>query len=387
MRKSYEEYYGRTDEELESLWQSAVIVLDTNSLLDLYRFSEEASKQYIEVLGSLKEQLWIPYHVGYEFQERRLTVIGQQEGRYQKVCSDIDMALSRLGTDLQDIDPKRHPILTKNAVLEPLAKTAKNLKKKVLELQKTHPDYRSRDSIRDALDELYEGRVGPAYDESRLQDVYEEAKRRYERRIPPGFKDQKNNKPEPDVYGDVVLWFQMLDYAGQQHRPVIFVTGESHDDWWREDDKGRKLGPRPELLREMRNRADVGFHMYNLGRFIDFARNRTASGIQLADSSALVSEVVTIQRLQADEESASQSGQLKRVTEEPAIIDELDDAYEELRRLVSRKAALQSPYGIAMGMGATAFNIYGTPESEVELLEVDIDRLKHRIDVLKRRQS
>ena len=85
MRKSYEEYYGRTDEELESLCQFAVIVLDTNSLLDLYRFSEEASKQYIEVLGSLKEQLWIPYQVGYEFQERRLTVIGQQEGRCQKV--------------------------------------------------------------------------------------------------------------------------------------------------------------------------------------------------------------------------------------------------------------------------------------------------------------
>jgi len=63
------------------------------------------------------------------------------------------------------------------------------------------------------VSQLFEGRVGTGYDDARLTKLYEEAETRIKAKKPPGFKDDE--KDAPNKYGDVVIWFQLLDLARQ----------------------------------------------------------------------------------------------------------------------------------------------------------------------------
>jgi hypothetical protein len=94
------------------------------------------------------------------------------------------------------------------------------------------------------------------------------AKQRYEKEQPPGYADKKNKE---DPYGDVILWFQLLDYAKEQEIPIIFVTDDRKDDWWTQH-QGKIISPRPELIQEMNNVAGVQFYMYSYEKFLDYAK-------------------------------------------------------------------------------------------------------------------
>jgi hypothetical protein len=60
---------------------------------------------------------------------------------------------------------------------------------------------------------------------------------------------------------------------------VLFVTDDAKEDWWWMVSSGgiKTLGPRPELVREIMERADVRrFWMYNSERFLQFASKELA---------------------------------------------------------------------------------------------------------------
>jgi predicted transcriptional regulator len=63
----------------------------------------------------------------------------------------------------------------------------------------------------------------------------------------------------------------MLDHAADEKKPIIFITDDRKFDWWLEH-SGRTIGPRPELVHEMKARAGVPFHMYSSNRFIEYAQ-------------------------------------------------------------------------------------------------------------------
>lgn len=72
MRNSFKEYYGLNSSELDKLWKEGIIVFDTNVLLSLYRRSQGVRDDFISMIKSLSDRIWIPYQVGYEFHEHRL---------------------------------------------------------------------------------------------------------------------------------------------------------------------------------------------------------------------------------------------------------------------------------------------------------------------------
>jgi hypothetical protein len=95
-----------------------------------------------------------------------------------------------------------------------------------------------------------------------------EGQLRYENQIPPGYKDsrKKGNK-----FGDLVVWKQIIDYAKEIKKPIILVSDEKKDDWWREF-KGETLGPRPELIHEIKLETGMDFYMYKADQFIKYAK-------------------------------------------------------------------------------------------------------------------
>ncbi len=67
---AFNKYMLDTETE-KDLWSGCVFVFDTSALLALYRLSKETHESIEKVLDKVKERLWIPNHVQFEFMKNR----------------------------------------------------------------------------------------------------------------------------------------------------------------------------------------------------------------------------------------------------------------------------------------------------------------------------
>jgi len=147
-----------------------------------------------------------------------------------------------------------------------------------------------KDPIRESLTQIFEKRVGHKYPQLREQELFSDAEKRFELEIPPGYEDYKT-KPGMRKFGDFIIWIQMLDHAKETKKSIIFITDDKKEDWWWIHNR-RTIGPRPELIEEINERAKVSFHMYNSRGFIGWA----SGYIEQCISPETIQEVENIQK-------------------------------------------------------------------------------------------
>lgn len=297
MRDKFRGYYRPRVDEFAKLWEDCIFVLDTNVLLNIYRFGERTRENFLTVLERLKNRLWIPYQVGAEYHDRRPSVVSQQRNAYDAVTKLLRAKFAELDAELRRY--QRHPAIEVEKILKSLSSVVEKACATVARQKEQHPDLLYDDDLREQISDLFQGRVGEPDAPEKARERDQEADARISRRIPPGFSDRA--KPdEQRRRGDVVLWLQMLDHAKATNKPIIFVTDDGKEDWWLRYE-GRTLGPRPELVQEMRSYAHISFYMYSPDRFLEEA----AKALQLAPEPEAVEEVRDVQR--GDAESAYQT--------------------------------------------------------------------------------
>jgi hypothetical protein len=123
--------------------------------------------------------------------------------------------------------------------------------------------------LRDTLDALLEDKLGLHYSHEKLNEVYKLGKERYQQEIPPGYGDK--DKEGIKKYGDLVLWFQIIDKAKEANKPIILITDDRKEDWWTKI-RGKIIGPRPELTSEMLSEAGISFYLYQTQPFMENAK-------------------------------------------------------------------------------------------------------------------
>lgn len=265
MKKLFRGYYGLTKREFARLWERALLVMDANVLLNIYDYSDATRRSFLDLLGKLGDRLWLPHQVGLEYHRNRLNKIGDAIQKY-------DASLKRtaeLRTIHKDFESqKAHPFIA-DKTLKKLDKLIAQLRRELEKKKQTVQGLFDRDHILLAISKLYGRRVGPAFDEEQLSGVYSEAEKRFKNLIPPGFEDDR--KSGTRRYGDVVLWFQILDMARTEKADIIFVTAEKKGDWWQLV-KNAVRGPRLELLHEFRRTTKRLFYMYEPVEFMKLAR-------------------------------------------------------------------------------------------------------------------
>lgn len=71
------------------------------------------------------------------------------------------------------------------------------------------------------------------------------------KKIPPGYADLKEKKDNPDssLYGDFVIWKELIKKSKEDNKDMIFITDDQKEDWFLQKD-GKKYGARPELRAE-----------------------------------------------------------------------------------------------------------------------------------------
>jgi len=317
MRALFPGHYRPSEDEFNKLWSQCTFVLDSNVLLNLYRYPENARSDFLKVLKNISNRIWIPHQVALEFQRNRLGVIIESlkpvedlNKEVHQIEEEIDQIKSKIENSqkrgiLGSIDLKGFAQKTREGLTD--------LKEKLVALEASQVKVFENDSIREEIENLVSGKVGvPSGEQKDLDEIYVEGEVRFKREIPPGYVDQsKEQTGGPDEFnsgglvykrkfGDLILWKQLIKYAKENHTEyIIFITDDRKEDWWwKEERKGeKKIGPRPELVEEITREAGVKiFYMYNPERFLEYAEKHLEVKVE-EDTLVQIRELAKYSRL------------------------------------------------------------------------------------------
>lgn len=303
-RDSIKQY--RIDEEKESfLWENADFVFDSSSLLDLY-FTPKSSREKIseEIFKKLSERLWLPAHVQFEYlKNREKTIKKPITEKYEPLKKKIQKigttATSEISKRLEEIireteKDDKHPHIGQSALedfkkqIEDFLKLNKTFEEEILKevstVEKEIIGVEKDDDVLKSLETYF--KIGREFSFDEIIEITKEGKHRYEYKIPPGYGDFYNNEKQgTQIFGDLIIWKQILEYSKERKKPIIFITNDisKDNDWCYLDKKAtesRIYSPREELIKEIKDYSSVDFWMYNLPQFLYQANRRLESSIK-----------------------------------------------------------------------------------------------------------
>ncbi len=287
MQNYFPGYYLPNDEEMNKQWEGGVFIFDTNVLLNIYAYPEEAREEFLLALESFKEMTWIPYQVMLEFHRNRYKRISSSNKPVIDLRDLIKKSLQSIEQGIKAIQFEK-----RNTGIGDMGERFSNFKSAgngVLEAVEIACARLSGANLDDAiahrLSKLYSNRVGDApKDQSDLENLVKDGEHRFEQKIPPGFADAKDKNAVyyhrglkyEARYGDLIVWRQMINHIRDiKGTHVIFVTAEMKSDFWLKDDKENIIGPLPALIEEfMMETGANSFWLYSPEQFLEQAKIR-----------------------------------------------------------------------------------------------------------------
>jgi hypothetical protein len=248
-----DEFYDEPN--LEKLWEKCTFVFDTSVLMNLYTCPEETYSEFINILkNEISNRIWIPYQISSEFQRNSVHGVEKAAKNYDDLKNSINILKNDSKNLAQKITDLNHTFLSSsnidiqvkenfNGIDAILENISESLRK---------PDH---DKIRNKLNDLFEGKTGNNYSDPKLKEINNEAKIRRIKGIRPGFEENE--------YSNLILWYQMLDYAKGEKKDIIFVT--ENPGWWINPEK-EQIEPHPSLTKEFSS-IEQKFYIY---RFMNF---------------------------------------------------------------------------------------------------------------------
>jgi hypothetical protein len=281
------------DAELDDALRTALVVVDANVLLNLYRYNESTRTDLLGVLRRLEDRLWAPHQVLTEFWRNRLRVLGNSRASTKE-------ALEQLGKQRRSVENTLRQwaksTAVDTAILDGLVGNAARFHDDLeAQVQRHAPVVADTapagaEPVLVELEELLAGRVGPPPAPEKRELAIVEGNRRAEAKQPPGYLDagKLEGGPPEGAAGDYLVWSQAVAEAGRRGQDLLLVTGDEKEDWWWRD-QGRFLGPRIELVVEFA--ATTGRRLY-LMRPVDLLRRAPALAVTVRDDSVHEAERV-----------------------------------------------------------------------------------------------
>jgi len=291
VKQQFNGFYTPTKDEIKNSWsdKKTLFVFDTNVLLNLYRYTETTRDDFFQIIDNISEKVWIPYHVGLEYQRNRLTVIKSEKAIFKNLQEYVNTIEKTLDTSkLQEMKLKQRlpelDVKTKE-MQENITKLLDVQKKEIAFWNAKQPDVRSTDKIRKRIDEVFDKKIGTAPEnQDWLDALYKEGEKRYQLSVPPGYMDKPEKEDKENfmysgleyvpMYGDLIIWKQVIEKVkDNDFTSLIFITDDVKEDWWYIlNSNGKKeIGARAELRDEVYK--DTGISSFELLRTTDFLKN------------------------------------------------------------------------------------------------------------------
>lgn len=251
-------FHGHYHPTHEDFWENCIFVFDTNVLLDLFRLSERSTTRLLEIMEAQKERIWLPYQVAEEYHRNLNATICGQAKRCQEIIDLQNRLLELLRTKkyqsfLGDIPQEVSPHLEE---------LGDKLKGKKIEIQELLHCNKTKERIA----EIFHGKIGKQANLEDKEKWCKDAEERYKKKIPPGFSDTKKDAPE--CYGDYLVWRELIEYAKESRKPILFVSGDTKEDWVCKAN-GQYIGPHPDLCYEFKDETSgQSYYSYTLDGFL-----------------------------------------------------------------------------------------------------------------------
>lgn len=280
--------------------QGTAIVLDTNVILDLARYSLYTSKNILKIFNKCTDLIWIPNQVFKEYSKNKYHVFGNLRKRYssfeKNLLSIIDDSEKKLKNVLNNSYKYKY---FGNKIL------SNDILKKIEEFREIITSY--KDTVGIEYDEITSNsaeiikniekfisdletnkQIGKKISFNEQLKIIKEGELRYKYKLPPGFKDDK--KEGIEKFGDLFIWKEILRLPTNKNiNNIIFITNDEKDDWWNKDEHGY-LEIREELLDEFleinpnvsivfmtigmfQKYASKLYSLYEFGVYVDLNRN------------------------------------------------------------------------------------------------------------------
>lgn len=274
MKETFVEYNFFIKEKEEEFFKNATIVLDSETLLTLYYYTDENRRDFFEILRDIKinNRLYLPYQIGFEFyQERERAMLGGKE-LPKKLLEGYKNAFEKL----------------KNISSSSSSELSLFIK--------------GRKKIIDTFNK-------------KIENLDEIGKIRYEAEIPPGYL----NKKEKNKLGDLIIWNDMIEYSKKNKNNILFVKNSPKENWIYEEN-GISYGANKKLLKEFKEKTEgQKFHIVTLTIFLD--KIKTYLGI--ANTKELKQATQEIEKFSLFKNKFLANAQ-KRINEEKEIQDNIN---------------------------------------------------------------
>ncbi|WP_315010937.1 PIN-like domain-containing protein [uncultured Streptococcus sp.] len=406
--------------------ENTIIVFDTNSLLNVFRFTPEASKEYFEIIQSIQDKIYIPYLVALEFHFHKSETLLLNEINVTKFKNNFSKNWNKLKSEAaktlfsslsyrNDIDKKEL-----NAYLSDLLNSEDlNIENKLVE--KISSISENQTNIFNALVEIMHSKTGERYTQDMITKIEKEGEERYKNGIPPGFNDANkklsrsyNGIKYQQKFGDLIIWKDIINKAKEDRiKHVIFVTSDGKRDSKTDlnykvcvgnDGNGKKkyqiIGPRIELIEEMKNETGADFYLMDELEFMkQFSQEEVSSQVAksisdtLLDFAKIVSTSLNDSTVRSLVKSPSQSissksSVIKRrkvtdVSELLKIVEndyEISDVIEEYLKSELPNMNFENSYG-SIGWGEFEYVTITEVRIEEYTIEDDFYKIKCTVNI------
>ena len=272
MKKQFDWYFNPTKEEIDDAWKRGILTVDTNVLLDLYRYHEGTRDSLIQSLQQFEGEKWLSHQAASEFFRNRTKVIVSSEKAFKQAQEETDKLNGSLESAVAQLKGNRIIPSEIASELESAVKSSiSEAQLKIKKAKDSYPKFLQDDPILRQLSEMFDDAVGEDFKEENKNEIAAQAEERKKNKVPPGYLDEGKDEDRP--YGDYYLWRQIIEHARAKERPVVLVTSERKEDWW-ERISGKTTGPRPELLREAKQTSGQRILIYQTELFLEHALQR-----------------------------------------------------------------------------------------------------------------
>ena len=267
-------------EDFKSIWnEECIVIMDTNSIIDLYFYSTESCNNILDNLKSIFEQIWLPNQVIVEFARNHKDTREAAFKKYHNLEAEIKKILRETGKSYSKLFSNysryNFPQISRfkadlDKEMNEIAITLDKYKNDISVEVNKNKEILQQDLVKGFIDDLItKKQVGHKYIVTQLMDLYKEGEIRYKYCIPPGYSDigkDKNDKTKTRKFGDLIIWKQIIDKAKADQKTIIFVSNDNKEDWW---DKKNNC-PRCELKEEFNSFTETEnlFYMLTLKDFI-----------------------------------------------------------------------------------------------------------------------
>jgi len=260
MTEMFKGYFNYSDKEYKRIWKNSLIVVDTNILLNFYRYSDDTRKEFLGILNKLKDRLWIPYQVGKEFFNNKDDAMLKTYTEYGAIKENIQNNFIEAKKSINKIKDEQLKCKDKiNSILEDSLNKIIDLLEK--EKNENKPKF-ERNPIEKNIFELFDNNIGEQYEEEEYKQMRAEGLLRMEKQIPPGYKDKGKEEN-----GDYYIFYSLIKKSKSDNKDIIFITDDAKEDWFNIVG-GEKHGARYELLNEFYKETGNLLMLYTSAGFV-----------------------------------------------------------------------------------------------------------------------